>query len=600
MEDDAKTRVTDRTKSTPPAPPAETIGRYRVVSMIGAGGMGVVLKAWDPLLGRIVAIKRLSTASASPLEAQRLHREAQAIAQLSHPNVIAVFDVGDANGELYVAMEYVEGLTLAKLLAERRPRREEILRLFAECARGLAAAHEAGIVHRDFKPANVLVGTDGRARVLDFGIARRLEVAELDSPSSWKTPGLLEQELTKSGAMMGTPRYMAPEQFLGLEADARADRFAFSVALYEALTSQRPFDNGESLLDLAKNVLAGRVRPIPAELGLPSWLGDLVLAGLRSKPEERGGSMREVVVELERDRKGARRAALDGSSTDDLLAAFPPPEDPATAERVSWLRARLEHAVELKRMGDFGGALALAALVVREAEEVEYEPLRAASLYTLGSLQHRTGDAASARASLYASAEIAATAGDDWQVANVWVALVGIVGEGLSRYEEAEALSRVAAVAIRRLGGNPALSSRLANAQGRILLRAGRGLEALRAYEIALALDEETRGAEHPLVALTLANAAEVELALDRPAQARARLERASRILQGAGKRGPTSARVWHLLGRALLALGSWGDAARALEASRSIFERYPDRAADLAAVSAALATLRDRNSARS
>jgi tetratricopeptide (TPR) repeat protein/predicted Ser/Thr protein kinase len=591
MDDDAKTRMTVRPASVPPVAAAETIGRYRVVSQIGAGGMGVVLKAWDPSLGRIVAIKRLSTEASTELEALRLHREAQAIAQLSHPNVIAVYEVGSADGGMYVAMEYVEGLTLAKLIEQRRPRREEILRLFTQAARGLAAAHDAGIVHRDFKPANVLVGNDGRVRVLDFGIARRLGSEDGERPTSSLRAGMLHEDLTKSGAMLGTPRYMAPEQFMGLDVDARADRFAFSVALYEALTFTRPFDGGESMMDLAMNVIHGRIRSIPSELGLPVWLSELVSVGLAPKPEDRGGDMRDVVAELERDRGLARRASLDGSSTDDLLAAFPPPEDAETAERVAWLRARLEHAAELKRMGDFAGALGLAALVVREAEEVEYGPLRAASLYTLGSLQHRMGDAASARATLYTSAEVAAAAGDDWQVANVWVALVGVVGGGLSRFEEAEALARVASVAIMRLGGNPAFSSRLANARGRNLLRAGHGQEALRAYEIALALDEEVRGPDHPLVAVTLANAAEVELVLERPATARVRLDRAVEILKRANKRGPTLARCWHLVGRAYLAESRFLEASRALESARVIFGRYPDRAADLRAVEAALAT---------
>ena len=211
--------------------------------------------------------------------------------------------------------------------------------------------------------------------------------------------------------------------------------------------------------------------------------------------------------------------------------------------------------------------------------------------YTLGSLQHRTGDAASARATLYDSAEVAAAAGDDWQVANVWVALVDVVGKGLARFEEAEALARVAAVAIARLGGNPALSSRLANARGRNLLAEGRGVEALRAYEIALALDEDVRGTDHPLVAVTLANAAEVELALGRPALARMRLDRAVAILIGAGKRGPTLARSWHLVGRAFLSESRFLEASRALESARVIFARYADRAADLAAVESALAS---------
>jgi tetratricopeptide (TPR) repeat protein/predicted Ser/Thr protein kinase len=189
--------------------PGGTLGRYVLIARLGAGGMGVVYSAYDPELDRRVAVKILRRTRAG----DQLREEARAIAKLAHPNVIAVYDVGEADGEVFVAMEHVEGQTLRDWL--RTPRStSEILDVFVQAGRGLAAAHAAGLVHRDVKPSNIMVGTDGRARVLDFGLART---------------GVEE------GVIAGTPAYMAPEQRRGERTDARADQYAFAVALSEAL-----------------------------------------------------------------------------------------------------------------------------------------------------------------------------------------------------------------------------------------------------------------------------------------------------------------------------------------------------------------------------
>lgn len=566
-----------------------SIDRYQLIDEIGAGGMGVVWKAYDPALARIIAIKRVFSRSATELEAQRLHREAQAIAQLSHPNVIAVFDVGLSDGELYMAMEHVEGLPLHRWLDSKRPGREATLELFLQAARGLAAAHDAGLVHRDFKPSNVLVGEDGRVRVLDFGLARRLDAEGFpETPKPDEAIDPWEHEITRPGAISGTPRYMAAEQFLLREIDGRTDQFAFAVALYEALTRRRPFD-GETTLDIAKNVVAGKVRPIPEDLSLPPWLVAMILRALRPRASERFGSMHEVISELERDRQGLRRAALDGSSTSDLMAAFPPPEDAQIAPRVRWLRERLEYAVTLKQEGDYKGALSLCRVVVREADAVDYSPLVAAALYMLGNLEHRTGDPASARETLYRAAEIAARAGDDWQVANIWVFLVRVLGDGLRRYDEAEAISRVAEVALSRIGDNPSLRSRLLIARGQNLRDQGRVHEALRVYEVALALDEKTHGVDHPFVAIALTHVAETLLELEKTELALRRLENALGICRAKKKLGPTYANCLFVFGRALARTGDREGATLALEEAESVFARYPDRVADLLEVTTAL-----------
>jgi eukaryotic-like serine/threonine-protein kinase len=233
------------TRSSPsqemPLRSGEVLGRYVISRVLGVGGMGVVYAAEDPRLGRKVALKLLRpTLADSEGERQaRLLREAQAMARLSHPNVLPVFDLGTEGGQVFLAMELVEGSTLAAWLKEHERPWRQVLGLFLEAGRGLAAAHRAGLVHRDFKPANVLVGTDGRPRVTDFGLVR-VGAAEESAQAPAPMPGD-ELALTQAGAVPGTPAYMSPEQLAGRPVDARGDQFSFCVALYEALYGVRPF-----------------------------------------------------------------------------------------------------------------------------------------------------------------------------------------------------------------------------------------------------------------------------------------------------------------------------------------------------------------------
>jgi len=575
-----------RVSAPMPAQRAEgTIDRYIVVDKIGAGGMGEVWKAYDPQLGRLVAIKVVHSGLAKDVESKRLQREAQAIAQLTHPNVIAVHDVGVANGEVFVAMEYVPGVAMRDWIIEGPHGHKDVLEVFVQAANGLAAAHDAGLVHRDFKPANVLIGDDGRVRVLDFGLARRSgERAATAGQAERVSPQLLGRQLTREGAVAGTPRYMAPEQHKLGEVDARADQFAFCAAMYEALTRHRPFDGGEGYKDLARNVCEGRVKPFGAKPPVPQWVRSLVLRGLSPNPDDRFASMHELVAEIDRDRGRARRGSLDGSTTTEaMIAAFPPPDDARTAARVQWLRERLEYTWQLKREGDFEGALELSRVVVRQAHQVDYLPLRAAALYVHGNLQHRTGDPASAKETLYLAAQLAGHSGDDWQVANTLVFLVAVLADGLRRYQEAEGIARVAEVAIARVGDNPSLSSRLHNNSGRSLREQGRCWDALREYELALALDERTHGNSHPLVVLSLANLADTLLELDRGSLARVHLERAISICREHDRRGPTLATCLLIFGRALIGEGEHDRACECLDEARSIWNEYPDRAVDLA-----------------
>ncbi|MFO0755699.1 MAG: serine/threonine-protein kinase [Byssovorax sp.] len=296
------------TSSNAPITAGSKVGRYVVRSVLGAGAMGTVYVAHDPELDRRVALKVLrpelgAGPSASAFRA-RLGREARAMARLSRPEVVAVYDSGAWDGRLYIAMELVSGKTLRAWLAEEKRPWREVLERFLQAGRGLAAAHEAGIVHRDFKPDNVLVGDDGRARVTDFGLARAASEGEA-APASSSAPRSSGSPLaTARGTLIGTPAYMAPEQLRGEPADARSDVFSYCLSLYEALYGERPF-HGDSMDALLASISGAP--PRPPRSAVPSWLARAVLRGLRAAPEARPASMDELLRALER---GARRRGL--------------------------------------------------------------------------------------------------------------------------------------------------------------------------------------------------------------------------------------------------------------------------------------------------
>jgi tetratricopeptide (TPR) repeat protein len=308
-----------------PAMPTQ-IGRYKVLKPLGSGGMGVVYAAYDMDLDRKVAIKLLhgdlAAAGGETVGHSRLLREAQAMAKISHPNVLQVFEAGTHEGQVFLALELVEGSTLeAWLTAEKRDWRS-ILATFLQAGRGLQAAHEVGLIHRDFKPENVLIDRSGRVRVMDFGLARvadSIEHVPKDSSELHSSSQLL-QRLTTTGSVMGTPLYMAPEQHLGGATDPRTDEFSFCVALYEALHNQRPFD-GDDLKSLAVNVVRGAVREPPRDRRTPAWLRRCVLRGLATSPDDRYPTMAALLAELGRDPGAARRRWLLLASAAALVVA---------------------------------------------------------------------------------------------------------------------------------------------------------------------------------------------------------------------------------------------------------------------------------------
>jgi len=292
-----RTTVTQRTAPGPASTEqglgvGTRVGRYEIREELGRGGMGVVYRAHDPVLDRELALKLLHPRRLSPRATERLVREAQALARLSHPNVVTVFDVSTDPRGVLVAMEYVPGSTLRTWLETRRSW-PEVLQVLVEAGQGLWAAHERGLVHRDFKPANVLLGRDGRPRVLDFGLAQLGELRSTFEPDLDSVMHGMPSTLTTTGAVLGTPAYMAPEQHASRRTDARVDQFAFCVTLWEGLHGLRPY------VGTFDEMLAAKHRgppPWPERSPVPRRIALAVCRGLAADPAERWPSM-DVLLE---------------------------------------------------------------------------------------------------------------------------------------------------------------------------------------------------------------------------------------------------------------------------------------------------------------
>lgn len=266
---------------------AATIGRYAILEVLGAGGMGTVYACFDDQLDRRVALKLVQGAATEEARLRML-REARVMAKLSHPNVVPVFEVGEHLGRMYVAMEYVRGSTLRRWQSDPERTWAEVLDAYHQAGRGLAAAHAQGLVHRDFKPHNAMVGEDERVRVLDFGLATRPEdIAESSSlPLPDVGPPPLDTGLTETGRVLGTPAYMAPEQAAGEAVDPRSDQYAFCVALWEGLYGARPSPDDAPT-------------PADAPAGLPPTLAPVLSRGLSTRPEDRWPSMDALLDALD-------------------------------------------------------------------------------------------------------------------------------------------------------------------------------------------------------------------------------------------------------------------------------------------------------------
>jgi tetratricopeptide (TPR) repeat protein len=289
--------------------PGTRVGRYLILGLLGSGGMGVVYRAFDPELDRPIALKLVGLAGLGPgaeQAGQRLQREARTLARLSHPNVVTVHDVGTFNEHVFVAMEFVAGATLRAWLGRRERSPREVIAVFLAAGAGIAAAHRLGIVHRDFKPDNVMVSEDGRVRVLDFGLARSVASA-VSHAGARRSADVDDPHWTLDGAIVGTPAYMAPEQDAGEKVDARSDQYSFCAALYEAIYRRLPH-GGDTYVEMAAARRAGNIEA-PAIRGVSGQVRRALVTGLSVEPGDRHRDMDDLLAELGAPRWTRRRLA---------------------------------------------------------------------------------------------------------------------------------------------------------------------------------------------------------------------------------------------------------------------------------------------------
>lgn len=312
-----ETRVEPSTPSAGPGlldvSPGSKIGRYLVIAELGRGGMGVVLRAYDPRLRRDVALKCVRPTAMSPEVEARMVQEALALAKLNHPNVVGVYDVEVVAGSVVIAMEYVEGEHFRAWTRRTEPGWREIVNAFLDAGQGLVAAHRAGLLHRDFKPTNVLRTSEGQVKVIDFGIARVDDddgdpaVVAARTPASGESSSSVSVRLTSAGEVIGTPPFMAPEQHATTDVGPAADQYAFCAAMWQALSGQLPYGPGRDLRALLEAKLAGPPSWPMGAPRIPRVLIQVLRRGLAPDPEHRWPTMESLLTELSRDRSARQR-----------------------------------------------------------------------------------------------------------------------------------------------------------------------------------------------------------------------------------------------------------------------------------------------------
>jgi Tol biopolymer transport system component/predicted Ser/Thr protein kinase len=305
--------------------PGTQIGAYRIESKLGEGGMGVVYRALDIKLNRLVAVKVLSEDLADAAARRRFQREAQMASSLNHPHILTVHDAGEIDGRQYLVTEYIDGGTLKDWANVGPHTWRDTIELLVGVADGLATAHEAGILHRDIKPANILITKSGYAKLADFGLAKLVEQRATQDGST----RTLTDELTRKGTVVGTIAYMSPEQASGRSLDARSDIFSFAVVLYQMLAGRRPFE-GATDLEILQTIIHGAPQPLPDDVSAP--VRAVVEKALQKDPAERYQSMREMVI-------GLRRLLRQTTETAAEMPATAAPAPPHSARRFTWMAA---------------------------------------------------------------------------------------------------------------------------------------------------------------------------------------------------------------------------------------------------------------------